>query len=88
MRSDIIAKAVEGSIKKIYLKKLRLDIGVYEWDESRGIIRNYVLTMFCLVFKSIHPATRIGVSNLNDDIVKRNLANFGNNVKYFLDEMP
>ena len=43
--------------------------------------------MFYFLFKIISPATRIGASNLNYEIVKTKLAKFGNNVKYLLDEM-
>ena len=73
---------------KIYLfKKLRLDRWGYEWSEYWGIIRNYERTMFYFIFKSINPATRIGVSHLKDYTVKTNLAKFVNNVKYLLDNM-
>ena len=40
-----------------------------------------------LLFKSINPDTRIGVSNLKDEIEKSTLANFGHNVKDLLDDM-
>ena len=40
------------------------------------------------VFKSINPVTRIGVSNLKDEIEKSTLAKFSNNVKDLLDDLP
>ena len=43
--------------------------------------------MLDLIFKIIKPATRIGVSNLKYEIEKANLAKFGNNVKYLLDDI-
>ena len=82
--SDMIAKAIEVSIKNISLKKLGIDRGGYEWNDSGGLISNGGLTMFYFLFKSINQYTRIGVSNLNDEIVKTNLAKFVNNVKYLL----
>ena len=39
------------------------------------------------MFKSIKPATRIGVSSQKYEIEKANLSKFGNNVKYLLDDM-
>ena len=52
-----------------------------------GIIINDGPTMFYFLFKIISPATSIGASNINYEIVKTKLAKFGNNVKYLLDEM-
>ena len=43
--------------------------------------------MLYFLFKSINPATRIGVSNLKDKIEKITLAKFGINVKDLLDDM-
>ena len=43
--------------------------------------------MLYLLFKSTNPATSIGISNLKYEIDKATLANFGNNVKYLLDNM-
>ena len=43
--------------------------------------------MFYLIFKIINPATRIGVSNLKDEIEKSTLAKFGNNLKDLLDDI-
>ena len=53
--------------------------------EYRVPIKNGGHTMFYFIFKSINPATRIGVSILNNDILKTNLAKYVNNVKYLLD---
>ena len=39
-----------------------------------------------LLFKIINSDTRVGVSNLKDEIEKANLAKFGNDVKYVLDD--
>ena len=39
------------------------------------------------MFKSIKPATRIGVSSQKYEIEKANLSKFGSNVKYLLDDM-
>ena len=83
----MIAKVIEGSIKNISLKKISLDQGGYEWSEYGIPKRNDGHTMIYFIFKSINPATRIGASNLKDDIVKTNLAKFVSNVKYLLDEM-
>ena len=43
--------------------------------------------MFYLIFERINPSTRIGVSNLKDEIEKATLAKFDNNVKDLLDYM-
>ena len=37
----MIPKAIEGSIKNAYLKKLRIHRGEYEWNDTGGLIRNY-----------------------------------------------
>ena len=87
MSSYIIAKAIEVSITKTSLNKIRPHRGVYEWADYGGIISNYGPTMLYLIFKRINPVTRIGVSNLKEEIQKANLAKFGNNVKYLLDDM-
>ena len=39
LRSDMIAKEIEGSITKIYLKKLRIYCRKYDWTYSGGLIR-------------------------------------------------
>ena len=62
--SDMIAKSIEVSITKTFLKKLRLHHGVYEWADSGRIIINYGPNMIHLLFKSINPATSIYASNL------------------------
>ena len=41
----MIAKAIEGSIKKAFISKLRLHQGGYDWDGARGIVRKYKPTM-------------------------------------------
>ena len=43
--------------------------------------------MLYFIFKRINPDTRIGVSNLKDEIEKSTLAKIGNNLKYLLDDM-
>ena len=43
--------------------------------------------MIYLILKSVNASTRIGVSNLKDEIDKATLANFGNNLKNLLDDM-
>ena len=43
--------------------------------------------MIYLLFKSINLDTRIGVSNLKDEIDKESLTKFDNNVKELLDDM-
>ena len=65
MHSDMIAKKIEVSITKTYLKKPRLYRVVYEWTDSGGIINNYG-TFFNFIFKIINPSTSIVVSNLKD----------------------
>ena len=70
LRSDMIAKSIEGSITKKYPKKLRLFQGEYERSDAGGLIRNDGPTMLYPIFKIINPATRIGVSNLKDEIEK------------------
>ena len=67
----MIAKAIEVSIKNISLKKLGIDQGGYEWNEPGGLIINGGLTMYDFLFKSINQDTRIGVSNLNNELLKQ-----------------
>ena len=50
-------------------------------------MRNYGPAVLYLLFKSINPDTRIGVSNLTDEIHKSTLAEFINNVKNFIDDI-
>ena len=87
MLSDITDKEIEGSIAKTYLKKFRLHRVEYEWDDTGGLIKNYGPTILYLLFKSIKPATIIGVSNLKYEIDKVNLAKSENNVKDLLYDM-
>ena len=83
---DIIHKAILGSITKNYVKKHRLHRGEYECSDAGDMIRIYAHTILHLLFKSINPATRIGVSNLEYEIEKSTLSKFGNNIKDLLDE--
>ena len=83
----MISKAIEVSITKTSLIKIRLFQREYEWADDGSIIRNDVSTMLYILFKRINPATRIGVSNLKDEIDKTTLAKFGNNLKDLLDDM-
>ena len=61
VRSDMIAKAIEVSITKKSVKKLRLHRGLYEWTYYGGLISNDGPTMLYLTLKIINPATRIDV---------------------------
>ena len=72
---------------KTSLKKLRLHPGLYECTDAGGLVRNYVPTIIYLIFKSINPDTRIGLSNLKDEIGKATIDKFGNNVKDLIDEI-
>ena len=82
----MIAKAIEGSITKTSLEKLRIHRGEYEWYDAGGIIRSDVTTITYLLLKSINSATNIGFSNLFF-LWKATLAKSGNNVKDLLDDM-
>ena len=62
----MIAKAIEGSIKNTYLKKIMFHQGEFELAVAGGIIRKCGHTILYLLLKSINPATRIGVSKLKD----------------------
>ena len=64
----MIAKEIEGPITKEFIKKIRLHRGEYECTDSGGIMMSDGTTMIQLIFKSIKPATRIGVSNLKYEI--------------------
>ena len=83
----MISKAIEGSITKIYLKKIILHRREYEWANSGGVIRNDGPTMLYLLFKIMNPATRIDFLNLKYDIDKSILSNFFSNVKNVLNDM-
>ena len=43
--------------------------------------------MIYLIFKSINPATKIGVSKLKYEIEKETVTKFGNNVKDLIGDM-
>ena len=49
-----------------------------------GLIWTDGPSMLYLIFKGINNATRIGVSNLKDDIEKTTSSKFGNNFKELL----
>ena len=83
----MIFKAIKGSIKNTYIRKLRLHCTKYEWRYDGGIIRNDGTTMIYLIFKRINPATRIVFSNLKYEIDKATLAKFLSNKKDLLDYM-
>ena len=87
VRSDMIAKAIEGHITKQSMKKLRLENRFYEWKGADGTVRNDGPTMLYLLLKSVNPATRIGLSNLKEEIEKATLARFNNNVNDLLNNM-
>ena len=73
MLLDMIFKAIKGSIKNTYIRKLRLHCTKYEWRYDEWIIRNDGTTMIYLIFKRINPATRIFFSNLKYEIDKATL---------------
>ena len=50
-----------------------------------GLLSNYGTTAIYLLLKIINPDTRIGFSNLKDEIYKAILDKFGKNVKDILD---
>ena len=77
---------MRDKFSKTYLKKLNIHYKEYEWTDAGGIIMNDLPTILYPLFKIIEPYTRIGVSNLKDEIEKETLATFINNVKYFLDD--
>ena len=52
-----------------------------------GLIRSDGLTMLYLPLQITNPDTKMGISNLKDEIEKATLANFGKNVKDLLDGM-
>ena len=54
-----------------------------QWGYYKELCTYYALPPI----KIINPAKNIGVSNLKDKIGKDTLSKFGNNVKYFLDDM-
>ena len=83
----MIYNTIEGSITKASIKKLGLNRGEYESAGSGVIISNYLPTILYLPFKIINPDTRIGVSNLKDEICKATQAKFVNYVKDLLDHM-
>ena len=60
----MIAKAIDSSITKTSLKKIRLRQGGYQLAETGGLIINYGPTILYLLLKIINIDTRIGVSNL------------------------
>ena len=57
----------------------------YEWTDDGGLMGNKEPTMIYIIFKSINPATSIGVSKLKDKSEKSTLSKFGNSVTYLLD---
>ena len=85
--SDMIAKEIVGSSTNTSLKKLRIRQGGYKWADARCIINNHGRTMLYLLFKGINLATRIGDSNLKDEIDKATLSKFFNNAKDLFDEI-
>ena len=64
----MIAKSIEGSITKIYLKTLGIFVGDYEWADNGGLIRNDGPTMLYLPLKIINFDTSIGFSDLKDEV--------------------
>ena len=64
VRSEIISKAIGGSIKNTSLNKPRILCNGYDWLGVGGLIRTVGPTIIYLLFKGTNPATRIGVSNI------------------------
>ena len=60
----MIAKEIDGSITKTFIKKLRLQRREYENKYSGGIISNDGTNMLHLLLKIINTSTRINVPNL------------------------
>ena len=66
----MIAKAIKGSIKNTYLRKLRLHCREYEWKLCWGDHIYDRITMIYLIFKIIKPDTSIVVSKIKYEIEK------------------
>ena len=66
----MIAKAIKGSIKNTYIRKLKLHCRKYEQTYDGGLIRNDATNILYLRFKIINPATRIVVSNQKHEMEK------------------
>ena len=64
----MIVKEIEGSIKKTYIKKIRLHRGEYKWANFGDLISNDGPAMVHRLFKSVNLYKRIGVSNLKYEI--------------------
>ena len=100
VEGDNVTHCIEGGVTKVRQKGLFLR---YPNGESGGqklrhrlenscidygvIKRNYISTIIYLLIKGINLATKIGVSNLKDEIEKISLVKLRNNVKDILYDM-
>jgi len=87
VRSEMIAKYLEGCLTKAALKQLDLRRSEFVWtDSSREKITDGP-SMLKIVVDTINPSTHMGMGNLMKGIEMAMLAKFENNVDNMLNFM-
>jgi hypothetical protein len=88
VKSEMIAKRVENSITPSSWKTLMLRKKDFTWiNTTTGEVHFDGATLLFILFSTINPSTRVGVSGLKLLISKATLAAFGHNVIDMLNDM-
>ena len=86
VKSEMIAKGIQGVITKEAYAELLLDKEHFEWS-SPDTTKIDGLTLLWFLLKKINPTTQVGVSNLKDSIERATLAHHGHDVVKLLAHM-
>lgn len=88
VKSQIIAKAIENTMKPASFKTLELRKSAYQWyDQARGEMVNDGPTMLHLILSSINPSTKVGNSTLKLSLSSARLSQYNNELDKMLDAM-
>jgi hypothetical protein len=88
VKSEMIAKRIENSIAPSSWKTLMLRKKDFTWiNTTTGEVHFDGATLLFILFLTINPSTRVGVSGLKQLISKATLAAFGHNVIDMLNDM-
>ena len=86
VKSRMIAKHIQGYLKKDDIEVLKTNRDNISWRDTNGIVEEDEPTMLWL-FNQCNPFTRVGVSELKEDLRRATSAKHKHNVKNLNDYM-
>ena len=87
VKSRMIAKRIRGYLKKDDIEVLKTNWDTISWKGTSGIVEEDGPTMLWLILNQCNPSTRVGVSELKEDMRRATSAKHKHNVKKLTDYM-